>query len=226
MRQKDENFVSMCMSVKEVLNNHSAVWSPKVAFKNQVTVFNSLMNDISLSVEGAEIVSTGATEDKSVAEMKAITLAVNLAKRASVYAIEENNMELHDQLRVTKSTLLRRPDTMTLSKLRDIHTRLSAIVSELIDYDVTDADLIQLNTLNDAYDVLISHPRTLIVERKGYNQDAIPGLLATMREVLYKMDSLINLFSETVFEREYKDARIIIDLGRRGKKAKEPIEPA
>lgn len=70
----------------------------------------------------AEIVSKGATEDKAAAELKAVQYAVNLAKRASIYALETNNMELHDQLRVTKTTLLRRPDTLAVAKLRDIHT--------------------------------------------------------------------------------------------------------
>ena len=177
MNQRDENFLSMCMAVKEALNNHTAVWTPSVAFGNQATAFNNLMAEMSLSVEGAEIVSTGATEDKSIAERKAVKLAVNLAKRGSIYALIANNMELHDQLRVTKSTLLRRPDTMTLAKLRDIHTRLRVVVADLADYGVVEADLIQLNGLNDALEVLISHPRMLIVERKGYNQEAIPGLL-------------------------------------------------
>ena len=222
MIQRDENFLSMCMAVKEVLNNHTAVWTPRVAFANQVGVFYNLLSELALSVEGAEIVSTGATEDKSIAEAAAVKLAVNLAKRASVYALDVDKMELHDQLRVTKSSLLRRPDTMTLAKLRDIHTRLRVVVADLADYGVVDADLIKLNALNDAFDLLISHPRSLIVERKGYNKDAIPGLLTGLREVLYKMDSLVNLFNENVLSREYKDARIIVDLGSR---RANPIEP-
>ncbi|HRP91107.1 MAG TPA: hypothetical protein PKX92_13840 [Edaphocola sp.] len=43
----------------------------------------------------------------------------------------------------------------------------------------------------------------------------IPALLTSIREVLYRMDSLINLFEGTALKQEYRDARIIIDLGRR-----------
>ena len=124
-------------------------------------------------------------------------------------------MELHDQLRVTKSTMLRRPDTLTLAKMRDIHSRLSIIVADLEDYGVAVGDLESLKILIDAFDALIARPRTLIVERKGYNQGMIPELLASIREVLYRMDSLVNLYEGTAFKQEYKDARIIIDLGRR-----------
>lgn len=63
--------------------------------------------------------------------MSAVLLAVNLAKRASIYAMEVGNMELHDQLRVTKSTLLRRPDTLTLAKLWEIHSRLEGVIADL-----------------------------------------------------------------------------------------------
>ena len=223
MKQSDENFVSMCKAVRDVLTKHTAIWEPRVAFKNQVTVFGGLMDDMDLAMESAEIVSTGATDNKTNAEMSAVLLAVNLAKRASIYAMEVGNMELHDQLRVTKSTLLRRPDTLTLAKLRDIHSRLNAIVAELADYGVLPADLTALNSMNDAFDALIARPRTLIVERKGYNQDTIPSLLSALREVLYKMDSLINIFSGSDLAKEYKDTRIIIDLGRR--KDDEPIVP-
>lgn len=66
----------------------------------------------------------------------------------------------------------------------------------------------------DAFDGLIARPRILIVERKTANQDVIPGLLSGLREVLYEMDSLINLFEGTALKQEYKDARIIVDLGR------------
>ena len=223
MKQSDENFVSMCKAVRDVLTKHTAIWEPRVAFKNQVTVFGGLMDDMDLAMESAEIVSTGATDNKTNAEMSAVLLAVNLAKRASIYAMEVGNMELHDQLRVTKSTLLRRPDTLTLAKLRDIHSRLEGVIADLSDYGVLPDDLVALKGMIDAFDGLIARPRILIVERKTANQDVIPGLLSGLREVLYKMDSLINLFEGTALKQEYKDARIIVDLGRR--KDSEPDAP-
>ncbi len=223
MKQSDENFVSMCKVVRDVLSKHEVVWSPRVAFKNQVSVFGGLMDEMDLAMESAEIVSTGATDNKTNAEMQVVLLAVNLAKRGSVYAMEVGNLELHDQLRVTKSTMLRRPDTLTLAKLRDIHSRLGGVIAELADYGVLPADLADLKSKTDVFDGLIARPRILIVERKTANQDIIPGLLSGLWEVLYKMDSLINLFEGTDLKREYKDARIIVDLGRR--KEGEPDVP-
>src|SRR5690606_36705299 len=103
----------------------------------------------------AEIVTTGATKDKDGLKKQAVMLGVNLAKRASVYALDIGNNELHDQLRVSKSTLERRPDTLALSKLIDIHTRLSGIVGVLADYGVSAGELTALKDAIDAYDAVL-----------------------------------------------------------------------
>lgn len=215
MKQTDNNFVTMCRTLQNVLTQNAAVWDTQIAFSNQVNTFNSLMDNLARATEGAELVSSGATTDKATAELNAVKLAVNLAKRASIYALDVNNMELHDQLRVSKSTLLKRPDELTLAKLKDIVAMLSDVVGVLANYGVAFADIMALRTMTERYERLIVRPRTVVVERKGYNQDMIPGLLADLRMVLYKMDSLINLFPDSDLSRQYKDARIIVDLGSR-----------
>lgn len=221
MRQSDNNFIAMCKAVQQVLTKHNPTWNSQVAFNKLAATYNGLMDSLSEATEGAELESTGATTDKANAELNAVTMAVNLAKRASVYALENNNMELHNQLRVSKSTLLRRPDELTLAKLRNIIATLTTIVADLSDYGVSPADIDNLVMATDDFDKLIVRPRMVIVERKGFNQEAIPGLLAQLRTVLYKLDSLMNIFTDREFNREYKDARIIVDLGRRAEGAPE-----
>ncbi|OJV52980.1 MAG: hypothetical protein BGO31_04295 [Bacteroidetes bacterium 43-16] len=216
MRQSENNFIAMCKTVQRVLTRHNSTWNSQVAYSQLAASFLGIMDSLSEATEGAELVSTGATVDKATAESDAVTMAVNLAKRASIYALEVNNMELHNQLRVSKSALLRRPDELTLAKLRNIIATLSTVVADLGDYGVSTADINQLVSATDDFDRLIVRPRTVIVERKGFNQEAIPGLLAQLRTVLYKLDSLMNIFNDREFRREYKDARIIVDLGKRG----------
>ena len=134
-----------------------------------------------------------------------------------MYALNGNDLELHDQLRISKSALLNRPDTLTVSKLRDVHGRLSGLGAGVLDgYGVTAADMAELEDRITVLEGLLVRPRTLIVERKGVNQDAIPGLLAELRAILYKMDSMVTLWEGTVFGTNYRDARIIVDLGGGG----------
>lgn len=221
MRQSDNNFIAMCKTVQQVLTKHNPTWNSQVAFNKLAATYRGIMDSLSEATEGAELVSTGATSDKTNAELNAVAMAVDLAKRASVYALEVNNMELHDQLRVNKSTLLRRPDELTLAKLRNIIATLTTVVADLSDYGVSPTDIDNLVTATDDFDKLIPRPRTVIVARKGFNQEAIPSLLAQLRTVLYKLDSLMNIFTNGEFKREYKDARIIVDLGRRPEGAQE-----
>ena len=225
MRQVDENYVSMCKAVQEVLNNHSAEWGGMLMFKQQVVDLEALMDAVAMAMEGAEIVSTGATKGKEMAKMAAIVQAVNLSKRARVYALEVNNMEWYAQLRVSKTELLRRSDTLCLAKLRDIYTRIAALGGAVADYGIDAAAMAELQVLSDAYGLVLSKPRSLIVARKGYNQDALPKLLSRVRKVLHKIDNLINVYSDSVLERSYKDARIIQDLGRRSGGKAAPIVP-
>lgn len=224
MRQRDENFVSMCRTTRRVLEEHTTTWSTVVAVANIVNNFYSVMDDLEESVVRSEIVSTGASKDKDALKKRAVALGVNLAKRASVYALDSGNFELHDQLRVTKSTLERRPDTLTLTKLRDIHARIDAIRTLVEDYGIRVSDLDELKTAIDSYDAVIERPRHLIIERATENQDSIPSLLTELREILYRLDSMMNLFQGSELAKEYKGARIIIDLGTR-KSDSEDITP-
>ncbi|RQO32050.1 hypothetical protein DBR32_00065 [Taibaiella sp. KBW10] len=197
MNQRDVNFVSICRTLRRVLSTYQPVWSTMSAFSDQAEQFEQLIDALSIATERTEVVTTGTTGQKAETELKAIRLAVNLAKRASVYALQQHNLELHEQLRISKSSLLNRPDNLTLARLRDIHSRLLPLASQLSEYAVLPADITLLDSLNNDFERLISTLRAAIVNRKGYNQDRIPELLADTRLCLYKMDSLVNVFAGT-----------------------------
>jgi hypothetical protein len=87
----------------------------------------------------------------------------------------------------------------------------------LEDFLVAKKDLKKLHALIEDFSERESDPRNLTVERKSHN-DSIPGQLVLMRRVLYKMDSMINIFEDSPFEAEYLLARKVIDLGRHDSK--------
>ncbi|WP_222167065.1 hypothetical protein [Edaphocola aurantiacus] len=178
MNQKEVNFLSMCRSVQQVLDTYKTTWWAVPVFVQNVEMFTQLVSELSTAAKGAELRSTGVTEHKLDTEVRAVQLAVNLAKRASVYALDTNNPALHDQLRISRTALIQRPDNLTLSKLRDVYTRLQALAAQLQPYFITETDLNNLNELNNAFEQQISRPRTTIVERKTYNQEHIPEQIA------------------------------------------------
>ncbi len=224
MTTRDENYLSMCRTVNSVFTKYAEVWQAHKRFAREVETFGTLLNQLHDVKVDAEVVTTGATVDKADAAMQLYAKAVDLGKRASVYALDNNNQELHNQLRTSRGALSNMHDTFSLAKARDIYKRVEEIKDELGDYGVSAEDLAELKQLIDAYDMLIDRPRELIVERKGHNE-SIPELLKSLRESVYKMDSLINLFSGTAFETDYRNARIIVDMGRRKKQKEEETPP-
>ena len=69
MKQIEENYVSMCLAVRDVLAKHESVWETNVPFGTLVTQFRELIDAAASAMEGAEVVSTGATADKEAAEL-------------------------------------------------------------------------------------------------------------------------------------------------------------
>ena len=120
-------------------------------------------------------------------------MVTDLGKRASVYALDHDNQELHDHLRTSKGALSNMPDTVSLAKAKDMYTRMEAIKRDLADYGITEEILDKCKRLIDAYDAYITRPRDLIVERKGHNQ-SLSELLRDLRRCVYKLDSLMSLF--------------------------------
>lgn len=214
MTTRDKNYLTMCRTVNTVFTKHEAVWQSNNRFTREVETFGGLLSQLHDAKVDTEVVTTGATVDKADAAVQVYAKAVDLGKRASVYALDNNNQELHNQLRTSKGSLSNMHDTFSLAKARDIYNRIDAIKEELADYGISAEDVAEFKGLIDAYDGLISRPRELIVERKGHNE-SIPELLKKLRESVYKLDSLINLFSGTAFETDYRNARIVVDTGSR-----------
>lgn len=200
----------MITTVKNVLDKNEPTWSEFTRFGTSVTAFKALKTEIDKRAADAQIVTSGATEDKSNAAADAFDLISKLSKRAAVYAIDQNDMELHDSLRVSRGMLSQLSGKAALNKITAVYNRLEALGEALVPYGITADELTKLKTLIDAYDDLSELPRTLIVERSTHIR-SLPQLLTAMRKVLYEMDSLITYFDGTDFEADYLNARKIID---------------
>ena len=152
MNTTNENSVRMALAVQKVLKDGETIWKDAKAFSNTVAVFRHLMDDLKESQKDAQEDSKGATDDKAIAEERAIKLAVNLAKRASVYALNIENMDLFQQLNINKSPLADLHDNVLVAKLNSILETLEGIAGQLSDYDVKPEHLKKLDELIKAFE--------------------------------------------------------------------------
>lgn len=213
----------MITAVVNVLNKYETVWAGFTRFVTSVTNLKSLKQDVDKRAADSQIVTTGSTIDKGNAANEAFDEASKLSKRASIYAIDQNNMELHDTIRVSRGSLSQMSAKSALSKLTAIYNQLAALGDALVPYGITAEDIAGLKQLIDAYDGLGEQPRSLIVERSMHLQ-TLPQLIGGLRKVLYELDSLITLFADSDFEAEYRNARKIVDPRSPSAKPETPTE--
>lgn len=213
MIKRHEDFISMLTVVGSVIDANQPIWNTNSVFFGYVTDFKANRLLINAAAQGGDIITTGASQDKSIAAEAAFDYGSKLSKRASVFALEQDNLEMHDQMRVSKGSLSHLADSKASTKLHDLYDRMAAAGDDLLPF-VSAEELTRFKAMIDAYDKLLSRPRELTVNRKVHNE-VLPELIQASRKLLYKLDSLINLFDGTEFEAAYHNARRIVNTGSR-----------
>lgn len=218
MLQRDENYLSMGKTTVSVLDKNVGIWQGNIAFTNLVNKVKADLLLVDQAQQGSGKVSTGATIDKEEAGDLAIDIAVRLAGVGQAYARENNNNQLHDQLRVSRTGLDGLPDNILGASLRLLYKNLNDNAAALVDYGITPDILAEFEAAIVRFEDVNTTPRVIIAERKGHNA-SIPSLLRKLRSHFYNLDRLIKLWetSEPKFVSDYQNARIVIDLGTRHK---------
>jgi hypothetical protein len=215
MTTKQENFIRMVRAVNKVLQDNQPKWASVKRFVQSANELNNLLSLVGIVGAKANSPITGATKDKYAIEETAIEEGVNIAKFASIYALDKKNLELHDKLRLSRSMLLRLHEDECFKRLTDVFMQLEPVKGELADYGILPADIAHFKTSVDAYEHCLAKPRQLTVERKTMNVTLLPELISKMRMVLYELDSMIGRFNITSLPTAYKNARLVLDLGSR-----------
>ena len=214
MRTLDENFLNMGHSTLDTMNNNKPSWEGIPRIVTQVGYLNTgLKAADTFSVESTTD-TTGTTQDRKNARAEVILLTVKLAKPASVYALDNNDMDMNQQLSISKGSLSRLPHRYLLSTVKAIYGILSLIAEKIVDMGVKPEDIEALKTAVDTYEIVLNKPRDKKVEKKTVNEQ-LDDAVSDLRGILYVLDSLMKYFDGTQFYSEYKNARIILDLGIR-----------
>lgn len=227
MLQRDENYLTMGKTTVSVLDKNVSIWQSNVAVTNLVNKVKAEILLIDQAQQGSGKISTGATLDKEVAGDMAIEMAVRLAGVGQAYALDNNNNQLHDQLKVSYTRLDSLPDNILGATLRLLHKNLNNIAGDLLSYGITADALAEFEAAIENFENVNTTPRVIIAERKGHNA-SIPTLLRKLRSHFYNLDRLVKIWENTEpkFVSDYQTARIVIDLGTRHKKDDDNSGPA
>jgi hypothetical protein len=133
------------------------------------------------------------------------------------HATITNNYELRNSINYTKSNLKNTRDNILYDKAQLVYNTARPLATELAVYLVAQEDIDAVNALSTDYQNAIPAKRAAITAQKA-STDNIRNAFKNIDNLLKdKLDNLVILFQVTnaTFYKEYKAARIIIDLGVR-----------
>jgi hypothetical protein len=209
----DGNQINMALTVQKVIAKYSEVWNTHQGFTTQVSIMQRLLDVIKAHQQNAEVKTEGVTRDKANAAAYAIEMGLELACSALVYAKAAKNETLKAQFRIPKKTLTNVQGVVTVSRLKELHANLTAIIDNLQD-NVTQEELEAFGTAISAFEGQVVNPRGVVIDRERSNE-MVAESVKSLKSTFEDMDNLISKFKRTPFKEEYKLARKIIDLGTR-----------
>lgn len=227
MTDKQENKRSMYIAVQKVCNTNNNVWSALPAFVTAFSEFQTTIAEIDTQRQIQEGKTTGITQNKQKEEDEMIQATIEMAAAVYAYASKIGDNELKQKVNYTPSDLRNSRDTILKDICQTIHNEAANIIDHLADYGKTPTDLTNLQKeINDFADIL-AKPRTAIGTRATATSKLIELFQQADDLLKNQLDKLVVNFQTTnpIFYNKYQNARIIIDLGRRGENDEQPAPP-
>ena len=217
MNDRQENKLSMYLAVQKVCNQNNSVWSGLGAF---VTAFGDYegiiqkIRDARLIQEGQTV---GISENKQKDEDEMIDKTIEIGSAVFAYASDISNNELREKIDYSPSSLRRARDTILKDRCQLVHDEANNVIANLSDYGIAAADLTDLQNAIDNYVDIIAKPRTAIGTRATATTQIVDLLKLGDNVLNDRMDRLVEQYKkdEQKFYRGYRNARIIVDLGKR-----------
>ncbi|MBX7241876.1 MAG: carboxypeptidase-like regulatory domain-containing protein [Bacteroidia bacterium] len=153
---------------------------------------------------------------KEVAKKLVVSTALEIALTIKVYATDSNNLILKDDFTLTQSDLDQLRDTELIIEAQRIHAAAAAMAVDLAPYGITPVMVSAFLTAITGFVSILATPR-IKVSQKFIARESIDVLLFQATNILDSIDALMlrYKYSNTVFYKEYRKARKIINLGHR-----------
>lgn len=223
MKGTQENKRSMYQTVKQHCSNNKAIWSNYLPFSDAFNRFETVFDSIDNYAQVQRLVTKGITNDKQNSKNTISTKVADLCGIVRAYASKNNNQALKKAVNYKFTSLKTKRDTLFVDIVKTIANQIEENLPNLADYNVSAADLAELNNLLKDFNAMLSSPRNKITIRK--NATTRLSVLFKEADTIFKeeLDGLINNFKATNsdFVNQYINARMIVDLGVRHRTKKE-----
>ena len=217
MNTKQLNWFRMSKSVIKVLEQYILIVNTLPALLAAYNLCKMIIQQIETIMQQQSMSIKGITAGKNESKKSLAHLANYIAAAVYAYASTANNMVLIQEMKFSKSGLMRMSDEELPQAALGIYDRAGANLAALADYGV-DANLMQIFQQTIAtYSSLVENP-VAARSHSSTNTKLLEQNLAKLRDVLInRIDKTMEILqdSQTELYLTFKSARKIIDSGRR-----------
>jgi len=217
-----ENKLSRSIAVAGFLRHFESVWSGNAVLGDCVTELEGLIDQVH-AINARQVAdASGYAIEKSNKREDMVSVGKKVQSGVLAYASSIGDAVLLEQVGFTESSILGKRDTAIIDVMQTIATAASGLVAELVPFGVDQALIDALDAKIEAFELIVQKPRTVIGEYAARNKEVV--MLMKDIDVLLngKLHYLLLPFKHTdqVFHDGFKNAMMIIDLGRRKRSTK------
>jgi carboxypeptidase family protein len=217
MTTRQERKLSMALTVLDFVDSTQAtVLAVIPKFQDTIELLRTEVGFVQLIREQQELNRSGTTQAKNILKSSLIGLVLDVARKATAYAINEGDQVLLQEVRYPKSTLEKSADTILRDRAQVVHDRAKAHLTALKLYGIDADSLTVLQDAITAFQASIPKPRSGVVTKKAATTDLVIRF-KNMDALLERMDGLVEVVrdTETDFYGRYGSSRELTNMGSR-----------
>lgn len=206
------NRITMLKTTGAYLDANGTVWNSMAPMQAAVQTYKQKLVAIDDGTRKQQTPS-GATEEKAAARDALEDVAFLMCEAIGAMAHVSGDHDLLALSNATQSTFRRASDDELSNLAAGILSAASAHKSELAAFEVTQANIDELDQALQRFNASKSNPRMAIAERSARG-DSLEAQVRDAQDFLRnQIDRLVNLFrrSNPEFVAGYRNARVIVD---------------
>lgn len=172
------------------ISTNAAVWAAFTRLVTEIANFVSLNADLDQATQTQGYNTKGITAGKSDAFTDMVKMTVDMAYKAYVWAVDNNNDELTEVFNVKLSDFDNTAASTSFDKVKNIRNAINTNIAGMAAVNLLPADVTALDALIAAYDAVKSAPEVAI----GHKETSTD----TIVELFHDIDESLELISRLI----------------------------
>ena len=213
MNVQNENRLNMYLVLEEYINTVPAETIDTMpGFSQFYTEFTTNVNLIRAKSEVQSSNRVGYRMMKSAGKLETVTYAIFTADCITAYALSKNDTVLVEQMKFSKTALLKKRDTAMADDAQFILSKAIEFSRDLEPFGIKQQQIDEFTAKLTAFNTNIPLPRININKRKLLTKE-IEELFIATEAILTRMDKLVDIkiISDNVFYVSYYFSRKVVN---------------